>query len=46
MTEVFEHHCALVDSKNECNGCSTAGRIKQAERAKKKTALEHDREKP
>ena len=33
MTEVFEHHCALVDPKNECNGCSAAGRIKQAQRA-------------
>jgi RNA polymerase sigma-70 factor (ECF subfamily) len=34
MTDVFEHHCALVDPKNECNGCSTAGRIKQAQRAR------------
>ena len=32
MTEVFEHHCALVDQKNECNACMSAGRIKQAER--------------
>ena len=32
MTDVFEHHCALVDEKNECNACQVAGRIKQAER--------------
>ncbi|HET6616050.1 MAG TPA: sigma factor-like helix-turn-helix DNA-binding protein, partial [Dehalococcoidia bacterium] len=32
MTGVFEHHCQLVDPKNECNGCKTAGRAKQAER--------------
>ena len=32
MTDVFEHHCALVDQKNECNACQVAGRIKQAER--------------
>jgi RNA polymerase sigma-70 factor (ECF subfamily) len=36
MTEVFETRCALVDPKNECNGCSTAGRIKQAQRAAEK----------
>jgi RNA polymerase sigma factor (sigma-70 family) len=36
MTDVFEHHCALVDEKNECNACTTAGRIKQAERQQKK----------
>jgi RNA polymerase sigma-70 factor (ECF subfamily) len=35
MTEVFETRCQLVDPKNECNGCHTAGRMKQAERAKK-----------
>jgi RNA polymerase sigma-70 factor, ECF subfamily len=34
MTEVFEHRCALVDGKNECNGCMTAGRIKQAAKRK------------
>jgi RNA polymerase sigma-70 factor, ECF subfamily len=38
MTDVFEHHCALVDPKNECNGCSTAGRIKQAQRDRDKGA--------
>jgi RNA polymerase sigma-70 factor (ECF subfamily) len=36
MTEVFETRCALVNPENECNGCHTAGRIKQAERARKK----------
>lgn len=36
MTDVFEHHCQLVDPGNECNGCSTAGRIKQAQRAREK----------
>ncbi len=35
MTEVFETRCQLVDPKNECNGCSTAGRMKQAERARR-----------
>ena len=30
MTEVFEHRCALVDQKNECNACTTAGHIKRA----------------
>lgn len=30
MTDVFEHHCALVDQKNECNACTTAGLIKRA----------------
>jgi predicted DNA-binding protein (UPF0251 family) len=29
MTEVFEHHCALVDGQNECDGCIVAGRIQQ-----------------
>jgi RNA polymerase sigma-70 factor (ECF subfamily) len=42
MTGVFEHHCALVDPKNECNGCSTAGRIKQAQRASDKRGCEED----
>lgn len=41
MTDVFEHRCALVDQKNECNACTTAGRIKQAERVRKKEAGEH-----
>jgi RNA polymerase sigma-70 factor (ECF subfamily) len=34
MTDVFETRCALVDPKNECNGCQTAGRMKQAARAR------------
>jgi hypothetical protein len=38
MTEVFETRCALVDPKNECNGCSSAGRAKQAARAEAKDA--------
>lgn len=32
MTDVFEHHCALVDDKNECNACISAGRAKQIQR--------------
>lgn len=36
MTEVFEHHCQLVDPKNECNGCSRMGRIRQAQRARER----------
>ncbi len=32
MTDVFEHHCALVDGKNECNACMTFGRVKRGER--------------
>jgi RNA polymerase sigma-70 factor (ECF subfamily) len=36
MTGVFETRCALVDPKNECNGCSSAGRAKQAERERRK----------
>jgi RNA polymerase sigma-70 factor (ECF subfamily) len=36
MTGVFETRCALVDPKNECNGCSSAGRVKQAERERRK----------
>ena len=28
MTEVFEHHCQLVDGQNECDGCLVAGRVK------------------
>jgi RNA polymerase sigma-70 factor (ECF subfamily) len=38
MTEVFETRCQLVDPKNECNGCSSAGRIKQAARDREKHA--------
>jgi RNA polymerase sigma-70 factor (ECF subfamily) len=40
MTGVFEHHCQLVDPKNECNGCKTTGRAKQAERAQAKRQQE------
>ena len=32
MTGVFEHHCALVDAKNECNACTVAGHIKRGEK--------------
>jgi RNA polymerase sigma-70 factor (ECF subfamily) len=44
MTEVFETRCALVDAKNECDGCIVAGRIqrrgeaKQSAREKEKDA--------
>ena len=31
MTDVFETHCALVDAKNECNACITAGRVRNRE---------------
>ncbi|HZP58316.1 MAG TPA: sigma-70 family RNA polymerase sigma factor [Dehalococcoidia bacterium] len=31
MTGVFEHHCALVDAKNECNACISAGHIRKGE---------------
>jgi RNA polymerase sigma-70 factor (ECF subfamily) len=43
MTDVFETRCQLVDQKNECNGCSAAGRIKQAERAQAKRQREEAR---
>ena len=42
MTGVFETHCQLVDPGNDCNGCSTAGRIKQAQRAQEKQQAEED----
>lgn len=42
MTGVFETKCALVNPENECTGCHTAGRIKQAERARR--ASPHPRE--
>lgn len=29
MTEVYEHHCALVDEENECDGCLWAGRVQR-----------------
>jgi len=35
MTEVFETRCALVDQKNECNACTSAGRIRREHRAQK-----------
>lgn len=34
MTGVFEHHCQLVDARNECNACSSTGRARQAARAR------------
>lgn len=40
MTGVFETRCALVDPKNECNGCSSTGRAKQAERERAKQRKE------
>jgi RNA polymerase sigma-70 factor (ECF subfamily) len=40
MTGVFEKRCQLVDKNNECNGCSSAGRAKQAERAAAKQQRE------
>lgn len=39
MTGVFEKHCQLVDRNNDCNGCSTAGRIRQAQRGEEKRRL-------
>ena len=41
MTDVFETHCQLIDKSNDCNGCTTAGRIKQAQRERDKRT-EHD----
>jgi len=35
MTEIFEHRCALVDRKNECNACIVAG---IAQRARKEAS--------
>ncbi|MBI5290204.1 MAG: sigma-70 family RNA polymerase sigma factor [Chloroflexi bacterium] len=29
MAEVYEHHCALVDEQNECDGCLWAGRVQR-----------------
>lgn len=29
MAEVYEHHCALVDEGNECDGCLWAGRVQR-----------------
>ncbi len=29
MTDVYEHHCALVDEQNECDGCLWAGRVQR-----------------
>lgn len=31
MTDVYEHHCALVDEQNDCDGCLAARRIKRGE---------------
>lgn len=31
MTDVYEHHCALVDEQNECDGCIAARRIRKGE---------------
>jgi RNA polymerase sigma-70 factor (ECF subfamily) len=36
MTEIFEHRCALVDRKNECNACLLAG-IAQRKRKEQAT---------
>jgi RNA polymerase sigma-70 factor (ECF subfamily) len=36
MTDVFETRCALVDPKNECTGCHTARRMKEAAEARKR----------
>jgi RNA polymerase sigma factor (sigma-70 family) len=29
MTDVFEHHCQLVDEQNQCDGCIVAARVKR-----------------
>jgi RNA polymerase sigma-70 factor (ECF subfamily) len=29
MADVYDHHCALVDEGNECDGCLWAGRVKR-----------------
>lgn len=35
MADVYEHHCALVDEDNECDGCLWAGRVKRSGAPKK-----------
>jgi RNA polymerase sigma-70 factor (ECF subfamily) len=44
MNEVFEKRCALVDPKNECNGCQSAGMAKQAARMRDKQQAESPEE--
>ena len=38
MAEVYEHHCALVDEGNECDGCLWAGRVQRQGRPKASAA--------
>jgi RNA polymerase sigma factor (sigma-70 family) len=38
MADVYEHHCALVDEQNECDGCLWAGRVKRSGRPRQASA--------
>ena len=42
MAEVYEHHCALVDENNECDGCLWAGRVKRRGAAKRSARASAD----
>jgi RNA polymerase sigma-70 factor (ECF subfamily) len=41
MTEVYETKCALIDAKNECNGCLVAGRIQRQKRQPRARVGDH-----
>jgi RNA polymerase sigma-70 factor, ECF subfamily len=43
MNEVFEHRCALVDSKNECDGCMATGRLHRNARTQREQHKEPER---
>ena len=43
MTEVFEKRCALVDAKNECDGCLATGRFHRNARAQREQHREPER---
>lgn len=46
MADVYEHHCALVDEQNECDGCLWAGRVQRRGAPKKGTANSQQRTAP
>lgn len=43
MTAVFEKRCALVDAKNECNGCLATGQFHRNARAQREQHREPER---
>lgn len=43
MTDVFEKRCALVDAKNECNGCLVTGRFHRNARVQREQHREPER---